>query len=103
MIARTSVCCAVPIRLCTTGPAHESPTHHRRVVHHESCGTCTLFLYSAAVPVDPSCLTQNGTSMITMTFQSCTTFILNQADTSLTYCRTDWVRGPVFLLRLYLT
>jgi len=45
---------------------------------------------------------QNNTTLITMTFRSCTTFIVNQANTSLTYCRTDWVRRPV-LLRLYLT
>ncbi|KAI0809002.1 hypothetical protein BC629DRAFT_1590103 [Irpex lacteus] len=31
-----------------------------------------------------------NTSMITMQYRSCKTFILNQTNGTLTYCRTDW-------------
>ncbi|KAI0311626.1 hypothetical protein OF83DRAFT_1068480 [Amylostereum chailletii] len=40
----------------------------------------------ALFTMDPA----NNTTMITMQYQSCKTFILNQAGTPLQYCRTAW-------------
>lgn len=41
-----------------------------------------------------------NTSMITMQYRSCKTFILNQTNGTLTYCRTDWVCFSFFYLRI---
>ena len=45
----------------------------------------------ALFTLDPA----QNTTVITMTYRSCESFMVNQAGVALTYCRTDWVRDPL--------
>ena len=47
----------------------------------------TFSFPGALFTMDPA----QNTSVITMTYRSCKSFIVNQDSAALTYCRTDWV------------
>lgn len=63
---------------------------YRKRLYHVAGGKIPLDIFW--ISATHLCYLQANTSMITLKYNTCETFILDQTAGNLTYCLTDWVR-----------